>query len=72
MTDVRTLRNRLGLTQPELAVQAGVSISSISRMESGKKPNKSTLKLVAAVLGVAPEAITFNDTNSQAPDNTQG
>lgn len=53
---VRSCRRAAGLTQRDLADRAGVSIMTASMLEtSGRKPYTSTLRAVAAVLGVTPE-----------------
>jgi transcriptional regulator with XRE-family HTH domain len=59
MATVRELREQAGWNQAELAVRAGVSVSSVSRIENGRKPNKGTLKLIANALGVDVSEITI-------------
>jgi transcriptional regulator with XRE-family HTH domain len=46
---IATLRAKMGLKQPELAARIGVTITSISRYENGRKPNRQVLKKLAAV-----------------------
>lgn len=57
--EVVRLRENLGYSQEELAHRAGVSVKTISRMESpGEEPNEtrgSTYRKVAAALGVTVE-----------------
>ena len=52
---LKALREAKHLSQQELASQAGVSVGTIHRIETGKvKPHKSILRLIAGVLDVAP------------------
>lgn len=45
-------RIRLGLTQEQLAVRMGTSVSAISRLESGQhRPNVNTLEKLASAFG---------------------
>jgi transcriptional regulator with XRE-family HTH domain len=55
MARLRVLRLNLGLTQAELAAQAGVSKFTVVRLEAGKgrHPHPSTRRKLAAALGVA-------------------
>lgn len=50
---LRSLRERAGLSQSELALASGVSIETIKRIENGKiaRPQAYTLRQLAAVLG---------------------
>ncbi|HET6570921.1 MAG TPA: helix-turn-helix transcriptional regulator [Solirubrobacterales bacterium] len=59
MTDfggrLREARERLGLTQEEVARRSGVHVTEISRMEAGKRdPKISTLRRLANALEVKP------------------
>ena len=55
---VRDLREAASLTQTQLARQAGLLQSQISRAESGESPlSQPSLKRVARALGVRPEQI---------------
>jgi len=50
---IRTARLRLGLTQEELATQAGVHIRTVRNSEAGSfKPARATLGRLRAVLGM--------------------
>ena len=52
------LRSRRFMTQVELAKAAGVSPTTINRVETGKMdPRFSTIKKLAAALGVTPEEL---------------
>lgn len=58
MTDlarnIRTLRERRGLTQAELGQRCGVGGSAVAHWESGKwTPRSKTLAKIASALGVA-------------------
>jgi transcriptional regulator with XRE-family HTH domain len=60
--DLRTMRKHHGLTQESTAARMGVSISTVSMIESGKNSNPITIALYLRVLqaasgaDVAPEA----------------
>ncbi len=49
---LRALREKAGLTQQQLAMQAGLSISLVFQMEQGRRtdPTLSTMKALAVVL----------------------
>jgi len=51
---IMELRQAAGLTQQELAVKAGLSISNLSQIEQGKRrdPRISTITALAAALDV--------------------
>jgi transcriptional regulator with XRE-family HTH domain len=67
MATVKELREQAGMNQVELAVKAGVSVNSVSRIERGYKPNKGTLKLIANALGVEVSEITGVGVRPSAP-----
>ncbi len=49
---VAELRTKAGLSQQELAYEAGISIGALSRIENGRgKPNRSTRAAIALALG---------------------
>lgn len=52
MSKLKTVREKLHLTQEELAAQSGVSVRTIQRIESGTDPKGYTLKVLAKTLGV--------------------
>jgi transcriptional regulator with XRE-family HTH domain len=55
---LRSVRERLFVTQEELAERTGMSRATISRIESGQqRPRISTVRKLAAALGVAPETL---------------
>lgn len=48
---VRSVRERLGLTQQELAVRLGVALPTVSRWENGRhRPSKLALDKIEALL----------------------
>ena len=59
MLKIKELREKIGMSQIELAAKSGVSTNTISLMENGKSdnPNKSTLKAIASALGVSIDQI---------------
>jgi transcriptional regulator with XRE-family HTH domain len=56
---IRELREAKGWSPEKLAVEAGVSYFTIVRLESGavRRPQRSTLAVIAAALGVEPEEL---------------
>ena len=59
--NVRELRERAGLTQLQLAVKAGLTPSTVYKMESGKakRPSYDTLRKLGEALGVRPDEIQW-------------
>jgi transcriptional regulator with XRE-family HTH domain len=54
-TNLREARERLGLTQEEVAHRSGVHATEVSRMEAGKRdPQVSTLERLAKAVEVKP------------------
>ena len=53
-------REKLNLTQSELAGKAGVSERTIQRIEKGTEPKGHTLKVLAKALGIAEEDLKEN------------
>jgi transcriptional regulator with XRE-family HTH domain len=54
-SNLRAAREKLGLTQEEVAERSGVHATEISRMEAGKRdPQVSTLLKLAAAVEVPP------------------
>ena len=55
---VKAARTRAGLSQPELAIRAGVSQAAVSRIEAGRRsPGSRMLLNLARALGVSVEAL---------------
>ncbi len=53
---LREVRERKLMTQTELAERAGLTLSTISRLENGlQRPRISTARVLAEALGVLPE-----------------
>jgi transcriptional regulator with XRE-family HTH domain len=53
--NLRVARERLGLTQEEVAARSGVQAGEISRIERGKRdPQISTLEKIAAAVEMPP------------------
>ena len=60
MAKLRVLRERLFITQTELAEAAGISLVTLNRLENGKqKPSFKTIRKLAKALGVEPGEIEF-------------
>ena len=59
---LRALREAKGLSQQDLAMGAGVSMSLVAKLEQGKKadPRVSTVLALASTLGVGPGAMLDN------------
>jgi len=56
------LRRRKVLTLEELANEAGVTVSTLSRLENDlQTPRPSTLRKVAKALGVDPSELVFEE-----------
>lgn len=55
---LRPLRVSRGLTQEQMAQWAEVDESAIHRIERGSRAKPWTIRALAAVLGVSPEALT--------------
>lgn len=53
----KAARLRSGLTQSGLAEKAGVTQSTISRIEAGQSPGITTLAAIAKALGVTIESL---------------
>ena len=55
---LREVRERLLLSQEELALRSGVSRSTVSRLERGlQEPTYATLKRLASALGVSSRTL---------------
>lgn len=53
--NLRDARDRLGITQEEVAARSGVQAGEISRIERGKRdPQVSTLEKIAAAVEMPP------------------
>jgi len=57
-TTIHRLRERRALSQRELAALAGLSVTTVNRIENGQqKPMPRTIRKLAAALGVTPEEL---------------
>jgi transcriptional regulator with XRE-family HTH domain len=53
--NLRRARDRLGLTQEEVAGRSGVHATEVSRIEAGKRdPRVTTVERLAKAVGVSP------------------
>lgn len=52
MATIKEIREGRKILQADLAIQAGISVKTLSRIENGYSVNRGTLKLIAAALGV--------------------
>jgi transcriptional regulator with XRE-family HTH domain len=53
--NLRHARDRLGLTQEQVAERSGVHATEVSRIEAGKRdPRVSTMERLAKALGIPP------------------
>jgi transcriptional regulator with XRE-family HTH domain len=57
-TNLREARERLGLTQEQVALRSGVHATEVSRIEAGKRdPQVSTLRRLAKALEISPDQL---------------
>lgn len=65
MTDFKSIRAALGLSQDELAKKLGVTQSTVSRLETGAIPladrTKLALEALCARAGINPPAIVSSE-----------
>jgi transcriptional regulator with XRE-family HTH domain len=60
MADLRTERQRAGLTREQLAVKANITIGTIYRIETGKNmPLMAVRQVIAQALGLSVDAIDW-------------
>lgn len=66
MPTLKELREKLFLSQEDLAHEAGVAKSTINRLEKGlEKPKFVTIRRLAKALGVEPGQIDFLGTKKE-------
>lgn len=57
---IKVIRKAQGITQDELAIEAGISPSHLQRIETGQRqPMEDTLRLICIHLGISSEDITY-------------
>jgi transcriptional regulator with XRE-family HTH domain len=72
-TRLREERDRVGISQRELARRIGLSASMISQIESGQsKPSVSTLYAIVTELGVSVDDIFRGDEAHEGPGHVHG
>jgi|LGOV01.1.fsa_nt_gb transcriptional regulator with XRE-family HTH domain len=59
--NIKTLREQKHLTQEELAMESGISIRTIQRIEAGQEPKGHTAKALTKALGLDLTAINNNE-----------
>ena len=68
-TDIRALRNHLGLTQEQFAERLGVAFTTVNRWEGGdSKPQRAALEMLERM---KQEAGMDADAVADAPDSTK-
>jgi transcriptional regulator with XRE-family HTH domain len=68
---VKELRKRNGLSQEELAKNAGLSLRTIQRVENGEtEPTGETLKRISEVLRVTPSELMEWNMKKEIPKRT--
>lgn len=60
MSNLKTIREFQNLTQEELAKKAGISVRTIQRIETGKKPKGYTLRVLAKALSIKENELLLN------------
>jgi transcriptional regulator with XRE-family HTH domain len=71
---LRELRTAAGLSQQDVAVKAGLSVSNVAQIESGKIPNPRmyTLRGLARALGVTLDQLAGDDGERPTPSRRKG
>jgi transcriptional regulator with XRE-family HTH domain len=68
---LRQVRERLFVTQAELAARTGIAEATLSRIENGlQRPRISTVRKIADALGVRPEELV--DWEAEPADGEAG
>lgn len=64
------VRNKIGMTQTELAKKSGISRSVMNRIELGTRPVRDDeLKTISKILGVSADYLLGNDDNKKNIEN---
>lgn len=69
--NVRTLRERAGMTQAELAKKLGKGQTTIQKIETGQTLRPRFLDEMAAVLGVTPYELQYGEPPAQVVEKTK-
>jgi transcriptional regulator with XRE-family HTH domain len=64
MSPLTEYREKLNLTQEELATKSGISVRTIQRIESGIKPKGYTLETLSKTLGINKDALLTEQNES--------
>ncbi len=70
MTKLKRLRDKLNLTQEELAEKSGISVRSIQRIEAGARPKGHTLKALVKALGINEASLLEKNIKQKEPNYT--
>jgi transcriptional regulator with XRE-family HTH domain len=65
MATLTEYREKLNLTQEELATKSGISVRTIQRIESGVKPKGYTLQSLCKALGISKEDLLKENEESE-------
>ncbi len=66
MSKLQLLREKLHLTQEEVAQRSGISVRTIQRIESGQVPKGYTLRALAQALNVDESGLSSPDTKEES------
>ncbi|MDR0261764.1 MAG: helix-turn-helix domain-containing protein [Sphingobacterium sp.] len=66
MSKLQLLREKLYLTQEEVAQRSGISVRTIQRIEAGQAPKGYTLRALAQALNVDESALSSPDTKEES------
>ena len=66
MSKLQLLREKLHLTQEEVAQRSGISVRTIQRIESGQVPKGYTLRALALALNVDESGLSSPDTKEES------
>jgi transcriptional regulator with XRE-family HTH domain len=71
---LKSLRDKAGMTQQQVATAAGLSMSLITQLEQGSKsdPRLSTLRALAGALGVSLDELTGDGGQAEKPKRKRG
>jgi len=72
--ELKRLRTAKGLTQMQLAAQAGLTLSAVTQMELGKvkNPRLDSLKALSRVLGCSIDDLAKDDGGDEPPKGKKG